>query len=423
MAELVPQNIVDRMFIALRGSAPCNVHAEWFVGGPVDTARLAEAAAATVREHPLLRARQGPDGVWVVPDGATPPPVGEMTAVGEPAVEHLRGRLVGAPFDLRRDPPVRFDVVRARDGDHVVVVADHALVDGVGIGRTVISLMSHYTRGGRSTVDRTWRAAHRLAAPPAPAQRAEAILRELSRRATPTAVRLAREHEREEPGYGVAYRDLSGAARFALMAAPRGPASANDRVVAAFCLAGMQWNRSLGRPAVPFSVGVPINLRPPRTWFEGVCNATLTWPVRVEDEDPAGVLAQVSDQLRPVRAGLYSPAVRALLATMAQRRDLTVRERHALATTTLVSTVPGADVARAHLPPGVASARLYGGSLAFPTMPMTFAVAPDASAHRISARYLLSHHSAEGAARFLSMVDFAVLRLCEPRGPRAQAQP
>jgi hypothetical protein len=115
--------------------------------------------------------------------------------------------------------------------------------------------------------------------------------------------------------------------------------------------------------------------------------------------------------------------VRALLATMAQRRDLTVRERHALATTTLVSTVPGADVARAHLPPGVASARLYGGSLAFPTMPMTFAVAPDASAHRISARYLLSHHSAEGAARFLSMVDFAVLRLCEPRGPRAQAQP
>ena len=47
-----------------------------------------------------------------------------------------------------------------------------------------------------------------------------------------------------------------------------------------------------------------------------------------------------------------------------------------------------------------------------------FAVAPDADSHRMSARYLLSHHTAEGAARFLSMVDFAVLRLCEPDGPK-----
>lgn len=418
MAELVPQNVVDRLFTALRGNAPWNVHAEWFVGGAVDVGRLADAVAATVREHPLLRARQGPDGVWVVPDGVTPPPVGEMTAVGEPAVEHLRGRLVSAPFDLRRDPPVRFDVVRAREGDHVVVVADHALVDGIGISRTLISLIAHYTLGGRPSVDRTWRAAHRLAAPPAPEHRAEAILRELARRATPTAVRLAREHQRDETGYGVAYRELSAAARAALASAPSGPASANDRLVAAFCLAGMQWNRSSGRPALPFSAGVPVNLRPARTWFEGVCNAALPWPVRVDDEDPAAVLAQVSDQLRPVRAGLYSPGMRALLGYLAQRQELTVRERHALATTTLVSTVPGADVARAHLPPGVASARFYGGSPASPPMAMTFAVAPDAGSHRMSARYLLSHHTAEGAARFLSMVDFAVLRLCEPDGPK-----
>jgi hypothetical protein len=175
-------------------------------------------------------------------------------------------------------------------------------------------------------------------------------------------VRLAREHQRDETGYGVAYRELSAAARAALASAPSGPASANDRLVAGFCLAGMQWNRSSGRPALPFSAGVPVNLRPARTWFEGVCNAALPWPVRVDDEDPAAVLAQVSDQLRPVRAGLYSPGMRALLGYLAQRQELTVRERHALATTTLVSTVPGADVARATCrrawrPPGSTAAR------------------------------------------------------------------
>jgi hypothetical protein len=418
MAELVPQNIVDRVFASLRGSAPWNVHAEWFVGGRVDADRLAEAAAATVREHPLLRARQGPDGVWVVPDGSTPPPVGLRTAVGEPAVEHLRGRLVSGPFDLQRDPPVRFDVIRTRGGDHVMVVADHALVDGVGIGRTVVSLMTHYTLGVRPALDRAWREAHRLAVVPPPEHKVAATRRELSRRAVPTAVRLAREQERDDAGYGVAYRELSPAAMSALTAAPRGPASANDRIVAAFCLAGMQWNRSRGRPALPFSVGVPLNLRPARGWFDGVCNATLPWPVRIVDDAADAVLAQVSDQLRPVRSGIYSPGVRALLGSLAGRRTLTVRERHALATTTVVSTVPGADVARAHLPPGVASATFYGGSPASPAMGMTFAVAPDTHAYRMSARYLLSHHSAAGAARFLSMVDFAVLRLCAPQGPK-----
>ena len=416
MSERVAKNVVDRTFAAARsGAVAWNVHAEWLVQGRVNTGRLVEAAGATMHEHPMLRAKPAPglDEAWTIPDESPPPTVTCGTALDDGAVDELRGRLVSHRFDLNREPPVRFHVVRAPDDDHVLVVADHALVDGVGVGRTMVSLMAAYGSGRGAEVDTRWREAHALTAAFPPAGQVRRTMQVLRERAYPLGVRLAPELADECPGYGVAYHDLSAAAAQGLAAVPRGPSTANDVVVAAFGVAGMRWNRSRGTAPAPFSVGVPLNLRPARSWFEGVCNATVQWPVRVDDTSPAGVLAQVTEQLRAVRGGLYSTDVRAVLGHLADRTRLSVRERYALATTTVVSIVPGADVARANLPAGMATARLYGGPPAPPAMGMTFGVVPDAGAYRFSARYLRSRHAHQGTRGFLSSVEAAIVELVE----------
>jgi hypothetical protein len=413
--ELVAKNIVDRTFAAARlGAVPANVHAEWRVDGRIHPARLARGAAAMVHEHPLLRAREVGEDTWVLLDAVPPPSVSLWSATDDDMVADLRGRLVSRGFDLRSEPPVRVGVIRGPASDHVLVVADHALVDGIGVGRTAVSLMSAYTSGRPAEVDTRWRDAHELAATVPSAGRVREIVGSLQRRTVPTAIRLAPEPaaERERPGEGIAHADLSPVAAQGLASVRRGPSTSYDVVVAAFCLAGMRWNRDRGRRTEPFSVGVPLNLRRAGHWFDGVCNATLQWPVRVADASPGEVLDQVSDQLRPVRSGVYSPDVRALLGHLSDRTHLSLRERHALATTTVVSIVPGADLARTHLPSQLATASFQGSPPAPPTMGMTFGVVPDRGAFRLAARYRRSRHTPSGAMSFLESVDAAVTRLC-----------
>lgn len=422
MGELVAKNLVDRVFGLARGRGmPWNVHAEWVPGGRLERGRFAAAATTAVAQHPLLSARQGPGDRWLVPDVAPPPVVRFLTARDE-EVAGVRDRVVSSAFDLEREPPVRFEVIQAPDGDHVVVVADHALVDGVGIGRTAVSLIAAYAyaggTGGRLTRDELWREAQAMTAVAPPPDRVRQTMAALRRRTVPAAVRLAPEHVDDSPGQGVAYGRLSAAACGALASVPSGPWTRNDVVVAGFCLAGMRWNRRAGRSPLPFTVGVPLNLRPAGAWFEGVCNATLPWPVRIdtvagrEVPSPAVVLDQVSGQLHRVRSGVYSTDVRALLAHLSASPSLSLRERYALATTTVVSTVPGTDVARAGLPASMVTSDLYGGAPVPPAMGMTFAVIPHGDSWRLSARYLRSRHTAAGAARFLSWVDSAVTELC-----------
>jgi NRPS condensation-like uncharacterized protein len=413
MPGRVAKNVVDRAFSDLDSGSPRTVHAEWALADRVDLGRLTEAAEATVRQHPLLNARQGPVGdVWVVPDVVSHPSV-VVTPAEDDALAGVRSELVSQGFDLAREPPVRFHLVRTPTGDRVVAVADHALVDGVGIGRVIVSLLANYERGWCGSVDERWREAHALGTGAPSPERVQATVRMLRRRAQPTAVRLAREHDEEREGYGVAYRAVSTGAVDALAQLPLGRSTVNDVFVAAFCLACMEWNRGRGAAPLPLSVGVPLNLRPARSWLEGVCNATLPWAVRIEDEDPREVLRQVTLQLGPVRTGLYSTDVRALLAYLVDQRVLPVWVRHSLATTTVVSTVPGAELVRSTGMVREPTTGLYGGAPAPATMGMTFAVIPDGGRDRLSARFLLSRHSAAGAARFLSLVDRAIVQLCE----------
>lgn len=464
MTEVVRTNAVDRAWAAIRPRlGPWTVHAESRIGGRVDGDRLAAAAGTTMRRHPLLRARRGSGGGWVVPSEQRAPAVGFWTAVDDPAVAALRARLVSRRFDLRREPPVRFDVIRAPDGDHVVVVADHALVDGVGVSLTSSSLVAAYMWGRGAEEDRWWRPARLLAAAIPPPARVERTVAELRRRGSSGCpVRLAPEageagegaeaveaaevveaieggdvlqapevvegvegtgRDGPHPDHGVAYRGLSVRVSRALASLPAGPSTATDVLVAAVCLAGIGWNRERGRPALPFTVAVPLNLRPARSWFEGVANASLPWPVRVDDASPPAVLGQVTDQLRRVRCGIYSTDVRALLAHLESRpgrESLEGPDRQALAATTMVSLLPGADIARMDLPAGLLASGPYGGTPAPPVMGMTFAVVSDAGAYRLSARYVRSRYSASGAAGFLSSVEEAVVQLCGLLGARVR---
>jgi hypothetical protein len=157
---------------------------------------------------------------------------------------------------------------------------------------------------------------------------------------------------------------------------------------------------------VPFSVGVPVNLRSPRSWLDGVCNATIPWAVRLETEDPVECLDAVARQLRPVRSGRYSPEVRALLAYATAHDGLPVRLRHSLATSTVVTSLPGAD--QVPSTPGLRVSGLVGGAPAPASMGMTFAVVGAPTGLRLTARFLFSHHTGAGASRFLASVDDAI---------------
>jgi hypothetical protein len=417
VGEVVAMNVIDRLFTVLDGGVPWTVHAEWAVARRLEPQRLSVAAEATLREHPLLRARWMPaEDAWLISD-PTPRPSIDVTHSSGNALTDLRGDLVSRPFDLQHEAPVRFHLIRTPSADHVVAVADHALVDGVGIGRVVATLMAHLHGGERRSVDQRWRAAHTMSTAPPIAERVEATLRSLRSRLDPRPVRLARDRQQDVVGYGVSYLDLPVAAVDALTtvstSGSTSRSTAGDVAVAAVCLAGIEWNRAHGAPALPFSVGVPLNLRPARSWLEGVCNATFPWPVRVDDDEPREILRQVSDQLRPVRAGLYSKEVRGVLAFLATRTALPLWMRLCLTTTTMVSTVPGSPAVWASGDGDDVGARIYGGYPAAPNMSMTFAVIPDDRRWRLSARYMLSHHSSSSTSRFLRSIESAVRRLCD----------
>ncbi|GAB4056045.1 non-ribosomal peptide synthetase [Catellatospora paridis] len=101
-----------------------------WLDGPLDASRLADACAAAVARHPVLScAFAETDGELLLTPAACPPSlvVGDAP---EDLTAFVRERTL-APFDLATGPLIRFDLVPAGPGRHLLlIVAHHLVFDG-----------------------------------------------------------------------------------------------------------------------------------------------------------------------------------------------------------------------------------------------------------------------------------------------------
>jgi amino acid adenylation domain-containing protein len=126
----------------------------WRVSGPLDAEALHAAWSAVVRRHEVLRTRYGEvDGepVQVVDDDVRVElPCTDLSGLPqqdqERRVVELTGELVGTPFDLRRDAPLRLRLLRLADDAHVLLFAVHHIAfDGWSVGVLARELSALYT--------------------------------------------------------------------------------------------------------------------------------------------------------------------------------------------------------------------------------------------------------------------------------------
>ncbi|MFD7865259.1 condensation domain-containing protein [Streptomyces sp. NPDC059783] len=106
--------------------------------GPVDAARLADAASATLAAHPALRSvfPLGPQGpVQREQTAAGPVPVPVLTPADPDEQRDAERDAAARPFDLERQPPVRAMVFdRKADGATLVLVLHHIAADMRAVG-------------------------------------------------------------------------------------------------------------------------------------------------------------------------------------------------------------------------------------------------------------------------------------------------
>ncbi|WP_155373481.1 non-ribosomal peptide synthetase [Catellatospora vulcania] len=101
-----------------------------WLDGPLDPARLADACAAAVARHPVLScAFTEQDGELQTAPAARTPSL-RLSAAPDDLAAFVRERTL-APFDLAAGPLIRFDLVPAGPGRHLLlIVAHHLVFDG-----------------------------------------------------------------------------------------------------------------------------------------------------------------------------------------------------------------------------------------------------------------------------------------------------
>ncbi|WP_395682720.1 amino acid adenylation domain-containing protein [Inquilinus sp.] len=123
-----------------------NVPAAFRIRGGFDPSAFAAAANGWVADHEILRTRFAADGGSPAPVVDPPHPLAIPVEPVDPA---MLGSVLSAearrPFDLSRDPPVRFRILRLGPEDHAVVVNQHHIVcDGWSVGLMLRALSERY---------------------------------------------------------------------------------------------------------------------------------------------------------------------------------------------------------------------------------------------------------------------------------------
>lgn len=310
--RLVPFNVVDEVVHLLdRDADPWSIELEARVHGRLDEARLRAAVHDALRRHPMARARKAASrrsrnrDCWEIPTDVDIDPLSTVDCPDEATVSATRAALQSRSVPLSQSPPLRMWLVRAPDGDVVMLNVNHAATDGFGAVRILQSVARAYTGEDDPLPEFDFLAERSLTGQLTGAgistrlRRRLALAERLRDLVAPPA-RLASDHGRDEPGYGLRHVRLDPQQTQSLVELDHA-GSVNDVLLAALHLAVGVWNHRHETPCRRVSVLVPANLRPPRWRQEMVGNFSLPARVstsRTQRATPAKALAAVTAQTR-----------------------------------------------------------------------------------------------------------------------------
>jgi NRPS condensation-like uncharacterized protein len=267
----VPLSFIDELFALSETPAePWSVHLEARVGGRLDEEHLGAAIRTALERHPLARARLVEEDErleWLVERTPTLETLSICRAHNQTQLDSTRSEFLSEVVPLLASPPLRVRLVRAREGDHLILNINHAVCDGLGALRLIQSIGRAYGSASDPVFEGDELGEWRLRSIATPADvhpaRAALIGLERFREALAPADRIAPDGGTRRSGYGVQVRALELTPIVQSEIRRAADASVNDILVAALHRAVGQWNATHNVDSDRLSVAVPINVRGP----------------------------------------------------------------------------------------------------------------------------------------------------------------
>jgi NRPS condensation-like uncharacterized protein len=308
----VPLNAIDEMFALSETPAePWSVHLEARVDGCLDEERLAGALHSAIERHPLARARlveRQEQLRWLVDQAPGREALSTCRAHHPTQLNAARSEFLSEVVPLAASPPLRARLVRAQEGDHLILNVHHAMSDGLGALRLMQSIARAYAGEAdpvfAGNALREWRLQSIATAPVGDPAQTALVGIERFRDALLPADRVAPDGAARRSGYGVQVRDLPLAPIVRSAVRRAIDATVNDVLVAALHRAVGLWNATHHVASDRLSVAVPINVRGSHQHPTLVGNFAMadTVSTRAADRsDPGETLKVVRRQTRRLK--------------------------------------------------------------------------------------------------------------------------
>jgi NRPS condensation-like uncharacterized protein len=439
---------------------------EVHLAGRLDPERLLSAARAACERHPLARAHmisfEPGDRTyeWQIQDDATPPPLEVVDCVDEPALALARARFLEMGPPLEAAPPFRLLLAHRAQGDALMMVLNHAVCDGTGAWRILVSLLRSYAGVEDPVPDFDPLTARDLRPLVVPDKRRER-LRRLSRlpavfvkASVPECIapdggqapglgaesdeskseaseggagpgggavadRDSEPQKSADPGEGV-YPMAFDERETAVLEARRVEASTlNDVMLGGLVLAVRRWNAEHGARRGKICVTVPVNLRPPSWSEEVIGNFASLMPVAVPKGAPDGLdelIAVVTKGTQKAKRNHTANAMFDLIPSITRRLSLERKRgygsREPETLERLQDTAVLSNLGRLALP-DLGQAGPVRGAWMFPPARFTrgFAIGALSVGGRLQLglRYQRAFFNEEGAAAFASLYRSVLL--------------
>jgi NRPS condensation-like uncharacterized protein len=281
----VPLNRLDELYLVLDdGEEPWNVHFEVHASGRLDADRLTGAIRAAAVRHPLARARLADwrysdrGHRWEIADALVEVPLVIVECADEAALAAAREQLLARSPALDAAPPFTMLLAHGPAGDTLVLNLHHAVCDGIGAERLMLSILREYAGDDDPAPPldplavRDVRALAGAASLADRVVRARALAWHTARQQWSPAARVAVDGGGDRPGYGVELLGLSRSETAAVLARQTDEVTVNDVLLAALAVAVHRWNVGHEQTARRVALSMPVNLRPEEWRSEVVGN-------------------------------------------------------------------------------------------------------------------------------------------------------
>lgn len=287
LPERFPFSLTDELFFHIdRPETPFSIQMEARLNSSLDLARLREAIATAMMQHPMMRAALAPWSAseqryhWALPDEMPSVPLDVTEARNADELDRIRKRLQSTSVNLDTPPPFRCVLVRHSDGDYLMINTSHIASDATGAFRFLTSVLRAYARlpdpqpeldfvACRDLVGQfgSRRLTERL-------NRVRRLMNILGSSLTPPT-RIASATSEQADGVSILSLQLTEKETQQLQQLRLDQATLNDVLQTLMHLTIAEWNRQHGQKNGRISLMMPMNTRPAERRFELASNLSL----------------------------------------------------------------------------------------------------------------------------------------------------